>query len=146
MLNVHLLLADLKSLEQVVGDVVGVLQADREPDESVSHAQADALLLLDGGVGHEVGELRQGLIAAEGLGEGNQLQVVRCVLTSLSFDIILQPACGPYTKIEECYFGQKRGILAIFSAKKENFFQAIFHLFLDHFGHFFTFIVLYRLN
>ena len=44
------------------------------PDEILRDAKGDPLLLLDGGVRHEVRQLRQTLVAAQRLGQGHQLK------------------------------------------------------------------------
>ena len=62
-----------QSLVQVGDDVLGVLQADAEPDQVVRHPEGHSLLLLDGGVSHQVGQLRQTLVAAKGLSQGDDL-------------------------------------------------------------------------
>ena len=65
-----------QSLVQVGYDVFGVLQADTEPDQVFGDAQGHSLLLLDGSVSHQVGELRQTLVAAQGLCQGDDLNTL----------------------------------------------------------------------
>ncbi len=61
----------LECLLEIVDQVLLGLDADGNADEVLGDADADALLLLDGGVGHQVGQLSQGLVAAQGLGKGD---------------------------------------------------------------------------
>ena len=65
-----------ESLVQIRDEILCVLQADTEPDQVVRHTEGDPLLLLDGGVGHGVGQLRQTLVSAQGLGQGDHLIIV----------------------------------------------------------------------
>ena len=60
-------------LVEVGDEVLGVLEADAEPDEVVRDAERDPLRLLHRGVGHQVGQLRQALVPAQGLRQGDQL-------------------------------------------------------------------------
>ena len=54
-----------ESLVNISNDILGILQADAEPHQIVGHTEGDPLLLLDGGVRHQVGELGQTLVTAE---------------------------------------------------------------------------------
>ena len=62
-----------EGLVEVGDEVLGVLEADAEPDEVVRDAERDALRLLHRGVRHQVGQLRQALVPAQGLSQGDQL-------------------------------------------------------------------------
>ena len=62
-----------EGLVEVGDEVLGVLEADAEPDEVVRDAERHALRLLHRGVRHQVGQLRQTLIPAQGLRKGDQL-------------------------------------------------------------------------
>ena len=42
----------LERLREVLDDVLGVLEADTDPDEVLRDPEGDPLLLLDGSVGH----------------------------------------------------------------------------------------------
>jgi len=64
----------LQSLVQIVNDVLLKLKTNAQPDQVVSDADLHSLLLFDAGVSHQVGQLGQGLVAAQGLGQGH-LQV-----------------------------------------------------------------------
>ena len=62
-----------EGLVEVGDEVLGVLEADAEPDEVVRDAERDPLRLLHRGVRHQVGQLRQTLVPAQGLRKGYQL-------------------------------------------------------------------------
>ena len=62
-----------EGLVEVGDEVLGVLEADAEPDEVVRDAERHALRLLHRGVRHQVGQLRQALVPAQGLRQGYQL-------------------------------------------------------------------------
>ena len=65
----------LESLVQVCDEVLRILEADTEPDEVVGHAQGDPLLLLDGGVGHGVGQLGQTFVSSKRFSKSYHLKV-----------------------------------------------------------------------
>ena len=64
-----------QGLIQVSNDVVSILQANTDTDEVVRDAQGYPLLLLDGRMGHEVGQLGQALVPAQGFGKCYQLKL-----------------------------------------------------------------------
>jgi hypothetical protein len=63
----------LESLVQVSQDVLHILQSHAQPDQVLRDPERYALLLLNGGVGHQVGQLGQGLVSAQRLRQGDQL-------------------------------------------------------------------------
>ncbi len=65
--------SSLQSLVQVSEDVLHILQSDAQPDEVLRDPERYALLLLNGGVGHQVGQLGQGLVSTQRLRQGDQL-------------------------------------------------------------------------
>ena len=78
-----------ESLVNISNDILGILQADAEPHQIVGHTEGDPLLLLDGGVRHQVGELGQTLVPAEWLRQSDDLDVV-CERTEESVKITLR--------------------------------------------------------
>ena len=64
---------EFECLVKVLDQVLRVLEANTEPDEVVGHPEGNALLLLDGGVGHEIRQLSQTLVSSQRLSEGYQL-------------------------------------------------------------------------
>ena len=63
-----------QGLVEVTDQIVRVLEADGDPDEVLGDPEGHSLFLLDGGVRHKVRQLGQRLVAAKGLGQGDQLQ------------------------------------------------------------------------
>ena len=72
--NSSALNSSLKSLVQISNNILYILQPYADPDQVVSHTKGHPLLLLNGGVSHQVRQLCQALITSQRFSQGDELE------------------------------------------------------------------------
>ena len=72
--NSSALNSSLQSLVQISNNILYILQPYADPDQVVSHTKGHPLLLLNGGVSHQVRQLCQALITSQRFSQGDELE------------------------------------------------------------------------